>query len=99
MAFTVSGTTRDKSTGDPLGNCDVYLLKFSSDTFTQIDFGTSDGSGEYSLTAGDGDSAYCVLAFDDSGSPAVAGTTARALTPESTVEFTDDDYAAHMMAA
>jgi hypothetical protein len=97
MAFAVSGVTRDAA-GDPLGSCDVYLLKYDSggNDFTQVDAGTSDGSGNYSLTAPDSDPSYVVIAYLD-GFPVVAGITNRDLEPADTVD--DDDWAAWSVAA
>lgn len=81
MPFIVSGITRDRATGDPLGDCDVYLFKFTGGVPALVDSGVSDGGGAYSLDADDDDPAYMVVSFNEDADPDVAGVTARNLVP------------------
>lgn len=102
MAYVVEGVTRDKATGDPVGDSQVYLLKYNSGTnaFTQVSAGTSDGGGNFSLIADDDEPSYAVLAFDELGSPSVvvSGITRRDLTPIVSAGE-DEDYTAWLAAA
>lgn len=72
----ITGITRDCQ-GNPLGNCTVKL--FGTDNDVLYGQTTSDGSGNYSISAGPGRQYYVVVY--KAGSPDVAGTSVNTLQP------------------
>jgi Concanavalin A-like lectin/glucanases superfamily len=73
--FLLTGQTKNSS-GAALGGCTVRLFRTSDNLL--IATTTSDGSGNYSFTVGDGTTAYYAVAYL-AGSPDVAGTTVNTL--------------------
>ena len=79
--YEISGVTRDAA-GDPLGSCDVYLVKDQgSDVFAYVDYQLSNAStGAFTFTTPDNDPNYQIIAFKD-GSPNLMDCTEWTITP------------------
>ena len=72
--FKIEGITKDSS-GDPLGNCTVFLLRGDFRGYSVIQKTTSDAStGAYLFYVEDLEDEYVIIAFK-SGSPNVFGRT------------------------
>jgi hypothetical protein len=69
---TLAGITRN-STGDPLGNCSVYIFRTIDDLF--LGSGTSDDDGNYSISVPVGAGTEVFAVAFKSGSPDVMGVT------------------------